>query len=155
MKSSLTLRGLFVNEIGLCEMDKHQVFFDLLEDAGVNYTVEQNSIVVNGNLSLGLASSGEGNFTSLISLPEDLIVLGNMTLLRCTSLMEIPLGLKVKGFLHINSCTSLTRLPSDLVVGDDLYIYGCKLFPFKVSVGGKIYGEYEIIHNSKRFITED
>ena len=128
--------------------NKYKEFFELLKGSGSHYVTQGNSVVVLGYLFLNRS-------TSLVTLPERLSVAGSLGLEGCTSLTNIPDGLKVGNDLFLRYCTSLKKLPDGLSVGGDLYLDECRLYPFDVKVGGKIYGDYEIIHNSKRFISDE
>ena len=67
---------------------------------------ECNEIMVNNRRSLVLCGC-----TSLTSLPDNLIVGGDLVLKGCTSLTSLPDNLTVGMWLDLSGCTSLTSLP--------------------------------------------
>ena len=84
---------------------------------------------------------------------DGLIVKGNLYLRGCTGLKSLPDNLQVGVSLSLNNCIGLTSLPDNLKVNGILYLQGCTLYPFDESKF-MIIGEYKIIPNSYRFITE-
>ncbi len=59
------------------------------------------------------------------SLPDNLVVKGDLDLFGCTALTSLPDNLVVNGELDLSYCTALTSLPDNLVVSGNLYLTGC------------------------------
>lgn len=95
---------------------------------------------------------------NLQDLGSDLLVWGSVFLNGCSGLKSLPPKMIVQKSLNISGCENIRELPRGLIVGGRLNLDGCKLYTFDpkaLNVGEGILGEYEIIHNSKRFICED
>ncbi len=58
------------------------------------------------------------------SLPNNLVVEGDLNLFGCTALTTLPDNLVVNGRLYLTNCTALTGLPDNLVVNGSLYLWG-------------------------------
>ena len=93
-------------------------FYDLLKSKGIEYSLKDGKITVNGNLDLYGCSW-------LTALPDNLIVNGYVWLTNCSGLTALPNGLAVKRWLGLSGCTGLTTLPNDMKVGICLYLRGC------------------------------
>ena len=79
--------------------------------------IRDNELIVNGNLNLA--------YKNITSLPDALMVGGNLSLTRCTSLTSLPDAFMVGGNLGLTGCSNITSLPDGLKVGGNLYLTGC------------------------------
>ena len=133
---------------------KYKKFFDILEDkkylSNIDYYINNNSVVFDGSLFLI-------EYSDLKFIPDNLTVKGSLILQGCTGLTSLPHNMRVKYHLILRGCTGIRSLPSDMIIGSRLCLSGCKLYPFdsKTLNVFDIYGKYEILHNSKRFICEE
>lgn len=59
------------------------------------------------------------------SLPEGLVVEGNLFLVDCPFLAHLPKGLRVGGHLVLGRCPALRSLPANMDVGVDLILKSC------------------------------
>jgi len=80
--------------------------------------------------------------TPIESLPNGLVVSGDLILSECESLRSLPKGLKVGGSLDLSYSLHLDSLPNGLVVGGDLILSGCESLdslPEGLKVGGELH----------------
>jgi hypothetical protein len=95
-----------------------------------------NDLYVVGSLSLF-------NCKQLTKLPDKLYV-GNYLDITQTNITELPNDLHVEGYIDLISCESLKELPSNLYVGKSLKLWGCEQLtelPDNLYVGGYLYIE--------------
>lgn len=154
--------------------NKYKQFFEILDYKEIKYSIDGESLVIHGDLDL----NGDNSVTCL---PDKLVVDGDLNLWGCsnltripynfyveghlslseTSISSIPNGMEVGGNLYLLNCAYLRVIPSDLIVGGNLWLHKCNLYIFdpkalkKVNKSIDIFGEYEILHPSVRFICED
>jgi hypothetical protein len=60
------------------------------------------------------------------SLPNGLVVEGDLILSGCASLIRLPRGLQVGGDLVVSDCPALQTLPRDFRIGGDLILRRCR-----------------------------
>ncbi len=77
-----------------------------------------NNLVVEGDLNLF-------GCTALTTLPDNLVVYGYLDLGWCSALTSLPDNLVVNGYLDLGACTSLASLPDNLVVNGELDLSYC------------------------------
>ncbi|GEM_PF-2067477 len=76
------------------------------------------NLMVDGDLHFNHCSK-------LRSLPENLNVKGNLFLSNCVNLISLPESLCAEGDLHLEKCENLTSLSEDLSVGGSLSLRAC------------------------------
>ena len=111
-------------------IDKYKTYNSWINASGISeaeskirQTILDKGTLINGNLVI------QGNLylsePSLTSLPDNLIVNGNLNLSDCTSLTSLPDTLKAHKNLRLQHCISLTSLPNKLTVGGNLSLLSC------------------------------
>jgi hypothetical protein len=101
-----------------------------------NITKLPNDLYVVGSLSLF-------NCKQLTKLPDKLYV-GNYLDITQTNITELPNDLHVEGYIDLISCKNLKELPNNLYVGKSLKLWGCEQLtklPNNLYVGGYLYIE--------------
>jgi len=99
-----------------------------------NIPLTKEDLNVKGDLDL--------SETSIESLPNGLVIGGNLILSSCEGLRSLPEGLKVGGYLDLSYSLHLGLLPNGLVVGGDLVLSGCESLdslPEGLKVGGELH----------------
>lgn len=86
----------------------------------------------NGNLDL--------HCSSLTSLPDHMVVNGDLDLHNCPALTSLPEGLIVHGDLDLMDCTNLSSLPENMTVDGNLRLTRCNIkeIPKGVKAANKI-----------------
>jgi hypothetical protein len=99
-----------------------------------NEPLTEDDLHIKGDLNL--------SETPIESLPNGLVVSGDLILSECESLRSLPKGLKVGGSLDLSYSLHLDSLPNGLVVGGDLILSGCESLdslPEGLKVGGELH----------------
>ena len=99
-----------------------------------NIPLTKKDLNIKGDLNL--------SETPIESLPNGLVVSGDLILSECESLRSLPEGLKVGGSLDLSYSLHLDSLPNGLVVGGDLILSGCESLdslPEGLKVGGYLH----------------
>jgi len=79
-----------------------------------NEPLTEDDLHINGDLDL--------TYSNIESLPEGLIVRGDLNLTFCENISSLPEGLIVRFNLIVEDCSQLYSLPKGLKVGGTLYI---------------------------------
>ncbi len=79
-----------------------------------NEPLTEDDLHINGDLDL--------TYSNIESLPEGLIVRGDLNLTFCEKISSLPEGLIVRFNLIVEDCSQLYSLPKGLKVGGTLYI---------------------------------
>jgi hypothetical protein len=118
-------------ELGLC---KPNDIWEEGEALSVEEYLKRLNYIVHGDLDL------KSPDFKIKSLPDNLIVKGNLSLYGNKNLVSLGKNLKVGGDLSLAGCKSLTALPDGLEVGGNLYVNECiklKHYPENLIVKGK------------------
>lgn len=91
-------------------------------------------------------SQGDLEFveSTITSLPNDLTVGGNLSLLECPKLTQLPENLTVKGILDLSGSENIKALPKGLSVGKNLFAVGTSVESISpdIRVGWSLYLSY-------------
>ena len=114
------------------EQNLEKVIADFESETGYKLQIKGGWPYYRGNLDL--------HGTSITSLPDGLVVDGNLDLEDCTGITSLPNDLAVGGLLDLSG-TGITSLPNDLVVGGNLDLYNTSItfLPNDLTVGGNLY----------------